>query len=412
MVGERITGGREQALASLHRRTAEQLFETMAEMKGLPMKAGQMLSFMDGVVPPQYQAIYAQLLSRLQVSAKPMAWADMQTVLEAELGRSHTEVFESFETEPIAAASIGQVYRARVDGRDVAVKIQYPGIAKAVGSDLQNAGALVRTFSAIMPNVDSRVMVQDFLERLGEECDYLREAENMRLFAARWADDPRVHIPAVVDELCTSKLLVSELCSGQTLDELARSGDPRRRSAIGEILFDFVFRSLLGHGMFNADPHQGNFLFPPGDTARVVFLDFGCVQYFDDEARAAMRSVIEAILAGRRGDELWSVLAPALEFPADTSTPLRELIVRYVLYCFEPVVQGQPYRYTREYTARLAQLTMDAKLTVAKNLLRMGWREPKRRGLVMLSRILFGLNSLLATLEAEADWRTALLAAR
>lgn len=412
LAGKRITAGKDQALAALHQRTAEQLFETMAEMKGLPMKVGQILSFMDGVVPPEHQASYARLLSRLQVSAKPLPWADMREVLEAELGRPYTELFSSFDTDAIAAASIGQVYRARLGDRPVAVKIQYPDIATAVRSDLSNAGAMARAIHTIMPNVESRVMIQDFLDRIAEECDYEREADNMVGFGARWAEDPSVLIPAVERELCSERVLVSELCEGQTLADVVARADPERRSALGEILFRFVFRSLLTHGMFNADPHPGNFLFPAqADPPAVVFLDFGCVQYFDEDARLAMREVIEAILAGARGDELWTALAAALEFPEDTSAPLREIIEGYVLFCFEPVLAPQPFRYTRAYTSRLSELTFEAKMTVAKNLLRIGWREPKRHGLVMLSRILFGMNSLLASLEAEADWRALLQAA-
>ncbi len=408
MVGKRITAGRDQALEALHRRTAEQLFETMGQMKGLPMKVGQILSFMDGVVPPEYQRIYGELLSRLQINAQPLPWPQMQALLEAELGQPYTEVFASFEIEPIAAASIGQVYRATLaDGRAVAVKIQYPGIAEALHSDLDNAGSIAKTMSAIVPNVQAKVMIQDFLERIGEECDYRREAANMAMFRDRWAGDPRVRIPAVQTELSRERVLVSEFMPGARFDEILATADADRRSAIGVVLFEFVFRSLLTHGMFNADPHPGNFLFPADD--QVVFLDFGCVQTFDEQTRAGMRSVVEAILAGAKGDELWTVLAAALEFPDDTSVPLRGILVDFVLFCFEPALQPQPYRYTRAYTSRLSELAMQTKMTVAKNLLRIGWREPKRHGLVLLSRILFGMNSLLASLEAEADWRSMLL---
>ena len=411
MVGKRITAGRDEALEALHRRTAEQLFETMGQMKGLPMKVGQILSFMDGVVPPEAQRIYGDVLSRLQVNAQPLPWAQMQVVLEDGLGRPWTEVFKALDTVPIAAASIGQVYKAQLaDGREVAVKLQYPGVAEAVRSDLDNAGSIARTMNAVMPNVQMKVMIEDFLARIGEECDYRREAANMEMFRARWRDDPQVRIPAVIAELSSERVLVSELMPGQRLDEVAASADQARRSALGEVLFRFVFRSLLSHGMFNADPHPGNFLFPTDADGEdvVVFLDFGCVQTFDPEAREAMRAVIDAILAGATGDALWAVLAPALEFPADTSAPLREIICKYVLFCFEPALAPQPFRYTKAYTSQLSELTMEAKMTVAKNLLRIGWREPKRHGLVLLSRILFGMNSVLASLEAEADWRALL----
>ncbi|NVB41010.1 AarF/ABC1/UbiB kinase family protein [Pseudenhygromyxa sp. WMMC2535] len=436
LAGKRLRAGKEEAMMTLHRRTAEQLFETMAQMKGLPMKVGQILSFMDGLVPPQAQAVYAELLSRLQVSAEPLAWEEMAPTLEAALGRPLDEVFASIEREPIAAASIGQVYRATLTeswaeswaetwaessaadgagqggiGREVAVKVQYPGIAEAVRSDLANAGGIARTMFKLLPNVEGKVMIEDFLGRIAEECDYRIEAENMAAFSARWAGDPRVLIPAVHRELSTERALITAYMHGQSLDALtpAHEPDAARRDAVGEVLFGFVFRSLLVHGMFNADPHPGNFLFPGED--RVVFLDFGCVQTFDEDARAAFRGVITAILSGDRGPALWRALAAGLEFPEDCSEPLREIIERFVLYCFEPVLAPQPYRYTRDYTTRLSELTFEIKMTVAKNLLRIGWREPKRRGLVLLSRILFGMNSLLASLEAEADWRAVLTAA-
>ena len=405
---QRVTAGRDAALEALHRKTARRLLETMGHMKGLPMKIGQLLSFMDGLVPAQYQPIYGELLSKLQVRVEPLPWDDVREVLQAELGRPCAEVFARVDPAPIAAASIGQVHRAELkDGRPVAIKIQYPGIADAVASDLKNAGAIVSTLGAIM--VDNRAMARDFMSRVAEELDYRNEARNQREFIARWRGEPRVVIPEVYTELSSERVLVSELMRGETFAELAASDDQARRSAVGETLFTFVFRSLLTHGIFNADPHPGNYLFGPGDA--VVFLDFGCVQRYDDDSRDAFRTLITAILAGRRGDALWRVIAETLQFPGSVSGPLREIIEEYLLFCFKPALDPQPFRYTREYTSQLSELTFQAKMKILKNLLRIGWKEPKRAGLVMLSRILFGMNSLLAALEAEGDWRRLLAAA-
>lgn len=406
---KRITSGRDRALESLHRRTAEQLFDTMADMKGLPMKVGQILSFMDGVIPAEYQPIYAELLSRLQVQAKPWPREQMMEALAEGLGHDPKDAFSFIGEAPLAAASIGQVYRAvRADGREVAVKIQYPNIGDAVTSDLKNANSIYRTLNAVVPNFESNTLARDFLDRIGEECDYRNEANNQTRFAEAWKDDERVIIPVVHEDLSSERVLVTDLHEGDAFGSMTEHPDAALRSAVGEVLFWFVFRSILGHGMFNADPHPGNFLFMP--DGRVVFLDFGCVQYYEDETRAAFTRLIEAIVEGRRGDELWEVIAASMEFPDDTSRPLRGLIEEYILFCFEPAIAPQPFRYTRDYTQRLSELTMNAKMTVAKNLLRIGWREPKRQGLVMLSRILFGMNSLLASLQAEGNWREMLMA--
>lgn len=406
----RVTAGRDKALEALHRRTAEQLFETMGEMKGLPMKVGQILSFMDGVIPAEYQPIYRDLLTRLQAQGQPLPTDQMLASLEAELGRAPDEVFAEFEPEPIASASIGQVYGARLsDGAEVAVKIQYPGIEAAVTSDLRNAKGIVTTLHAVIPNVQSHNMVRDFLDRIREECDYRLEAENQGRFAAAWRDDPRVLIPSVHLDLSTERVIVTDRVDGRSFGQMLETADPATKSAIGETMFWFVFRSILEHGMFNADPHPGNFLFP--DDGRVAFIDFGCVQTYDDDTREAFARLITAVLDGARGDDLWAVVAETLQFPDDTSEPLREIIVEYLLFCFEPVIAPQPFRYTEAYTSQLSELTMNAKLKIAKNVLRIGWREPKRQGLILLSRILFGMNSLLASLEAEGDWRELLRAA-
>jgi predicted unusual protein kinase regulating ubiquinone biosynthesis (AarF/ABC1/UbiB family) len=290
----------------------------------------------------------------------------------------------------------------------VAIKIQYPGIGDALRSDLENVDAVVSTLRAVM-RVDNQTMVRDMIGRIAEELDYCREARNQQEFRELWRDDPRVVIPRVFDELCTERVLVTELEGGQSFAELVASDDPARKSAVGEVLFTFVFRSLLRHGIFNADPHPGNYLFGPGNE--VVFLDFGCVQRFDAESRDAFRTLITAILEGRRGAELWAILAQTLRFPDGTSPLLREIIEEYVLYCFKPIIDPQPFRYTREYTSQMSELTIQVKMKILKNLLRIGWREPKREGLVLLSRILFGMNSLLAVLGAEADWRALISAA-
>ena len=407
---KRVARGRDAALEELHQRTARQLLETLGGMKGLPMKVGQILSFMDGVVPPAYQGIYSQALSRLQAKGDPLPWDKIERVLTEELGQPPGEVFARIEREPIAAASIGQVYRAELpSGRAVAVKVQYPGIADAIRSDIRNVKTLVKTLQAALPHVDSDRMAHDFAQRIRDELDYSLEAQHQQAFADAWREDERVVVPEVVHELCTRRVLVTELIEGLSFAEFVQQGSPEERSEAGEVLFWFVFRSILQDGRFNADPHPGNYLFPGG--GKICCLDFGCVQDYDTSAREAFADLIEATIAGQRGDALWEVISRFLQLGRDTQEPLREVIEDYLLFCFEPVTAPQPFRYTRDYTRRLSDLTLRAKMRVMRGLFRTGWRDPQREGLALLSRILFGTNSLLAALEAERDWRALLLEA-
>ncbi len=270
---------------SLHRKTAERLVETFGKMKGLPMKVGQILSFMDGVIPVEYQEVYRKTLGTLQVRAAPYSWEQMKITFEEEFGASPDSIFARFDHNPIAAASIGQVYRAQLkDGREVAVKVQYPEIAEALSSDLKNVEVIVKALRAVMPKMDNEQFSQDFLTRFREELDYVREAESQSLFLKRWKGDSRIVIPAPVDDLCRRRVLVTEFQSGKSFAEIAAVSDAQTKSAYGETLFWFVCHSIFSYGLFNADPHPGNFLFQEG--ARVVCLDFGCVQRYSDESRS------------------------------------------------------------------------------------------------------------------------------
>lgn len=396
-------GGGEGTLA-MHRKTAEKLLEHLGAMKGLPMKVGQLVSYMDGAVPEEFQAIYREALGRLQVKATPLAWERMKAELEAALDMRVEEVFEAFDQEPVAAASIGQVYRARLkDGRDVAVKIQYPGIATALTSDLKNVESVVKILKMALPVIDAGTMARDLIARFGEETDYRLEARHQLAFRAAWNEDPNIRIPAVVDHLTRRNVLVTEFHEGQSLASLVKEKDGARRSEVGTTLFRFAFQSILTHGMFHADPHPGNYLFPGGGS--VVFLDFGCVQYYDDDSRRALRAVWDALLAGKRAEDLWPVLSMVLKLEREAPSVMRAIITDYVMLCFEPVLAPQPFKFTQRFTRKLSERTMKAKMEVAKSLLKTRWEEPKREGLVHFSRILFGLFSILADLRAEADWR-------
>lgn len=406
-VGAVVAKGRDTVSSELHRRAAKRLLESLGEMKGLPMKLGQMLSYVDDMVPPEHRAIYRETLEALRVRARPLDFEVMKATIEEDLGRPIDEIFASFDETPIAAASIGQVYRATLpDGRNVAVKVQYPGIERAIRSDLRNADALLSAFSVILPKVDLETTLADVNARVLEECDYVHEAESQRRFAEIYADDPDIVVPAVVDELCATRVLTSELVEGKGWDEMLTSTSSAERSRLALIIFRFVFDAIYNHAVFNADPHPGNYLFL--DDGRIAFLDYGCVQSFETETLAAIVAVRDAILEGRRGASLRELLAEAYAIPEGLDDEVWEVIETYVLLSFEPLIAPQPFAYDRAYTERLTKMTLDAKMRLAKKLFSLGLQEAKRPGLVFMNRINFGLNSILSALEAKADWRAEL----
>src|SRR5947199_1256884 len=255
-------------------RSADEVAEELGSMKGVLMKLGQMASYIYDDMPLTFRAA----MSRLQHRAPPMTPALAASVIVDELGDAPERVFAEWDPLPIAAASIGQVHRAITkDGRAVAVKVQYPGIARSITSDLRNVGLLRRIVGAAFPGLDTRSLVDELGARLQEEVDYVREAESQDLFARYYEGHPVIRVPHVLPELSTPRVLTSELVSGATFDELL-GWDQHERNLAAETIHRFVFRSLYRLHAFNGDPHPGNYLFHRG--GRVTFLDFGLVKHF------------------------------------------------------------------------------------------------------------------------------------
>lgn len=402
-VAAQISAGRDAAFAKLHEETAAKLLDALGDMKGLPMKLGQILSFMDGVIPAEVQPVYRKALEKLQVNSKPVPWVTMHAELVQALGGPLTQFFTAFDEEPIAAASIGQVYAATLpDGRRVAVKVQYPGIRAAMDSDLKNITVIFSTLARAIPKLDVGKFANDYLARIKDECDYQREAAAQTEFRRLWAGDSQVVIPAVVPELTRRNVLVTELHYGQTFRQLADSGDQIEKNRAGETMFRFAFHSIELHGLFNADPHPGNYLFQ--GAGRVVFLDFGCVQGYDAETRRAFVELRDAAIGGLRGEALWQAYERAVIFRREIAPAVRELLLDYILLSMQAVIAPQPFRFTPEFTTSIAEMTVKIKVGITKSLFTDGWSEPRRDGVVHLGRIVFGLFSLLAELRAESDW--------
>jgi predicted unusual protein kinase regulating ubiquinone biosynthesis (AarF/ABC1/UbiB family) len=402
----RIAAGkaRDEAAALFHRQAADRLVAALGKMKGLPMKVGQMLSYIDDFIPPEHREMYKKTLQALQRHARPMRYEEMAAQIRRDLKTGPEEIFAEIQREPIAAASIGQVYRAKTkDGLLVAVKVQYPGIKEAIENDIKNIEVLRSALAVILPRVDVDRSLEDLTSRVLEECDYGCEMNNQEDFRRAWESDAQVFIPRPIPELSGDRVLVSELVEGDHFAEMLSKADQDARTRHGTIIARFVFRSLYVHGMFNADPHPGNYLFMP--DGRVAFLDFGCVQRYARETLEAFRAVREAAIEGKEGREFREVVKVSYGLPDALDEEEWAFMEQYVKCCFWPLLAPQPFRYSRAYTQKLADMTVQGTMIGARKAMRKGVWEAKAPGLIFLNRINFGLNSILSSLDAEADWR-------
>jgi predicted unusual protein kinase regulating ubiquinone biosynthesis (AarF/ABC1/UbiB family) len=293
----RTKEGRDAALERRHIEAAEQIVAALGTMKGAAMKLGQVMSFLDvGLVPEDYREEFQHKLAALRDAAPTVSFKDMRKVIEEELGEPVRDVFAQFDEEPIAAASIGQVYRARLhDGREVAVKVQYPGVASAVRADMQNLGLILRLLKRIAPGMDPKAIGAEIRNRIEEELDYELEAQNQRTLARIFRGHPFIVIPGVVSSLSRERVMVSEFVEGLRFE--AFKNDPQvDRNRIGEIIFRFYFGCLYRHGQFSGDPHPGNSLLMA--DGRMAFLDFGLFKRMPPGAVELEVAVARAIIEG------------------------------------------------------------------------------------------------------------------
>lgn len=389
-----------------HVRTAERYAELLGRSKGALMKAGQMLSFMSlgPAVGSDFQATYQAALTRLRNDAPPMTPELAREVLERELGQSSESAFAQFDWKPLAAASIGQVHAARLhDGRAVAVKIQYPGVAAAIRSDLQNT-ELLATFMSLIGGLSPRRMrldlrgaAQEIGERITEELDYRLEATNQAEFAERYRGHPFIRVPDVIDELCSDRVLTQELVRGKPWSD-ALVADQDLRDSWAEAIHRFIYGSYQYFHAFNADPHPGNYLFH--DDGSVSFFDFGCVKRFDPEQIESLNVCMRECLRGDV-DETWRVSVEGGFFSPSGSLTPQEVFA----YWREPIEMywgKQPFTITPEYVARLIELRYSPTGPSANAFRHMA---PPATYTIM-SRIDIGVMSLIAELRARNKWQT------
>ncbi|MFE2832534.1 ABC1 kinase family protein [Streptomyces mirabilis] len=278
-LGKRIGGKSAEIVGrELQQRTAEQLFKVLGELKGGAMKFGQALSVFESALPEEVAGPYRAALTKLQEAAPPMPTRTVHSVLRERLGEDWSELFQKFEDKPSAAASIGQVHRAVWhDGREVAVKVQYPGAGEALLSDLTQLSRFARLLGPLIPGMDIKPLIAELRDRVSEELDYALEAEAQETHATEFAGDPDVLVPAVVHQC--DQVLVSEWIDGIPMSEVIAEGTQEQRDRAGQLLARFLFSGPARTGLLHADPHPGNFRLLPDEKSgwRLGVLDFGTV---------------------------------------------------------------------------------------------------------------------------------------
>ncbi|MEY2475970.1 MAG: hypothetical protein QOG87_1285 [Actinomycetota bacterium] len=396
----RLKGERGASL-EFHVRNAERYADTLSRSKGLLMKVGQILSFVDttAAIEGKYGDVYRAAFASLQADAEPMEPVLVAAVVESELGHPPEEVFAEFSPTPLAAASIGQVHAARLaDGTEVAVKVQYPGVAQAIQDDLANTELLftfIKIAKGVVPqlrNVDVRAIADEVSERIAEELDYGTELANQMEFAEHYRGHPFARVPEVFPELSTDRVLTMEMVHGRRWTEVD-DVDQELRNRWGEVVDRFFFGSIARFGMFNADPHPGNYLFH--DDGTVTFLDFGCVKRLSPAAQRGFWEMPAAAI-DNDAERLLRVLSEQGFFRADDPPPADKMLA----WCrnnFGSLYAPQPFTFTPEFAAQI----LGHLVSMDKDVMR---HVTVPQDFVFTNRIFVGLYSILGALRATADW--------
>ena len=375
-------------------RSAQDVAEVLGGMKGAIMKAGQMISFIAEGLPPEARAA----LATLQADVPPMAPSLAEGVIREELGADPEKLFLDWDPIPTAAASIGQVHRAVMpDGRIVAVKVQYPGVDKAIRSDLDNAEFLYGLFASFaLKNMDVKAMVDELRARMGDELDYRLEARCQAEFADRYRDHPFIHVPDIVPERCAQRVITSEWVDGRSWTELQEVATQEQKHVAAEILFRFAEGSIWHHRVFNGDPHPGNYRFHP-EKGKVTFLDFGLVKRWGAGELETLSPILDAILA-EDPDALVRSLVRAGFLPADHGLDPERLYV----YCSGPYIpfQKDEFTFTSEFVGRTLGRMLDLQGEFG-DVIRLLNMPPSY---VILDRVVWGMSAIFGRLRASGRW--------
>jgi predicted unusual protein kinase regulating ubiquinone biosynthesis (AarF/ABC1/UbiB family) len=390
-------GGKEK-LEQRHLETAMKMVGALGQMKGAAMKLGQFASFIDTeFLPEESREIYQEQLAKLRTSAPPMPWEKVERVLDEEYeGEPLSELFADIEQEAFAAASIGQVHRAELpDGRRVAVKIQYPGIAEALDADLRNAGTIVRLARALAPGLDAKAIAQELRERIMEELDYEYEAQNQRSFSRAYRDHPFIYVPDVVTRLSRRRVLVTELVEGLDF-EAVKALPHEERSRFGEIVFRCSFGSIYYLQHFNADPHPGNYILM--EDGRVAFLDFGMTKKLDREQIVLEQRGIDA--AFHNDPERFRSTLHELGFIKNPSKLDAERLMEHMMAVGGWYIEDREIEITPQRVMKIIEATNDPR-SEYYDLMR---RQSIPADELMGRRMEIGVVAVLGQLRAKRNW--------
>jgi len=374
--------------------SAEQVVTSLGNMKGAFMKLGQMASYLDQGLPEPVR----KALSSLQQDAPPMSNELLMATVAEELGAPPHSVFAEFDLEPIAAASIGQVHRALTqDGRAVAVKVQYPGVAEAIRNDMENADVLFRLMKVTFPSLDPKPLVEELKTRLVEEVDYKLEARNQTLFSDYYDGHPFIHVPAVLPEFSTGRVLTTELAEGHRFEELL-TWTQAERDLAAETLYRFTFGSMYKLRAFNGDPHPGNYIFRPG--GQVTFLDFGLVKHYCAADIVGFMELIQAMVIDKDIAQ-FRRLAESQDLLMPGAPVTDQQVGEYFAHFYEFVSRDGPYTTTPEYASKtVRQIFANGG---ENDLISKHTNVPPRY--VVVQRINLGLLAVFGELNATANWR-------
>jgi len=376
--------------------TADKVAGMLGDLRGVATKVGQMASYVDGLIPPEHADAFERSMAKLRAAAPSSSEADIRRAVEQELGAPPEALFADWDATPLASASIGQVHRATTnDGRAVAVKVQHPGVAEAMEADMRNASLMdfgSRAFG--FGKFEVGRLVDEAKTRFREELDYGLEARRYQRFAALHADDATIVVPEVIVDRSASRVLTTTFVEGLDFEQACEAPEADRR-AWAETLWRFVYGSIMVGGIFNADPHPGNYRFLPDGA--VGFLDFGCVQPISNYNR---RRIVLGHAALAEGD------FRAFEGPMSEMLHARDGVHRremseYMRFAVSPLLDS-PFRITRDFAGEVVRRFR----AMAKTMIGLSGKDyaAMPEGILFLNRLQFGFYSVLARLDVEADY--------